>query len=1369
MNRLKQLSILILVCLNYLCVSQSIHSKIEFNAGPIYHLDVAKDGSKILVTTADRIILWDDHDKKVLWKTPHDADVYYWRGDKQFYPGKAALGIDGVYQVRSESDEIFVLNKMDGSLVKKVQATFDDTGAFRINTLGNVPGESGKFIINGFRDTGDGPKLFNIGNDQFLIKDLKVDQLKFGPNGKYISARYRYERSFSSYALDQTRHFENADMPLRARYRESNGNMYAILAATDGKHTFRAWMTGSYNYVSQYQIDKIFGLTKKILGKFNVPFKPIAMDYFGNSGDLLLFTEKEYQSSWFVIDADSWSKREVNLDITGVSELFNDAERNRVFAADKEGNLWTINTTGTTQQISIHTSTGESKEVYQQNLQAAIIEKKSTAQQQADIAAINRDRTDPKTNPDYYFQKANEYSANRNYAAAEASMKRVYDVSKDMYVSVSYMAWFKLLNSKPAEAQKLSLVAYGMIGFDPLAPTIVSYTYAVQNDLTNAKEYIKIAVGNTVENKDLTAITPDLDILKGIGYPGASLDALDRYYESLYKSELSQRAALITKFQNAQRQTNANSRLSAFESVIREEGSLSAPRTEILGAAYAEAASASRNKGNVHQAQKYGQKAVELLQPYGQLGLLTGALVNAGHAHNAGDKKDKAIDYYERALKIINEIGGDLVNYKDAVLNGLGGAYQDIGEFNRALTYYEDALEVAKKSGRKIDQGIALGNIATVYIEQGENVSNAINLLKQGESIYRSNGDKKALANNYNNLGFGYLLLGKLNEAVDAFRQAETIYTQLGMRSGQANVNKNIGKMLMMLDKKIEAITYYKKAAQNVNEREDPSMAMSIYANLAGAELGQEQYASAAVNAQKAIQLNEQLVSQASGKTKRGLLSSTNNYYRILSLAHFRSGQYGKSFEAHEKNRSRVMLAKLGGGSSVLASTVQASLKPNEALIDYNVVHMHWEVNSHLFPIVIDTRSVSGKEFNDSTLIADLKQEGEATFTAYMKGERSMLKQIREFVQEKGVPDNVAQSFVRDANLEITIEFYRHLIKNPTPTNEVLRKSYARVFYDLLIGNIKDKLAGKTDLIIIPDGPLAFLPFETLLDENDKYLAETYKIRYIQSATILNKLGQRNYASSRKPLLAFGGPVFEEMSSKEVSMYRGGDRQVDFNDLQKTYYAAEESGGSMRPTYIQMGFTKMNPLPGTIYETNQIKSIVTGADLYQNDQASENQFKSLASSNALKNYKVLHFATHGWAYNEIPELSTIVLGQYATPKGNEDGYLRVPEIEKLNLNADFVNLSACETALGRLYSSEGVVGLTQAFLVAGAKGISVTQWTVSDEGTAIFMSEMYRKVFQQGQLFLDAIAATKIEFIEGKYGKRFQHPDYWGPFVYYGI
>ena len=108
------------------------------------------------------------------------------------------------------------------------------------------------------------------------------------------------------------------------------------------------------------------------------------------------------------------------------------------------------------------------------------------------------------------------------------------------------------------------------------------------------------------------------------------------------------------------------------------------------------------------------------------------------------------------------------------------------------------------------------------------------------------------------------------------------------------------------------------------------------------------------------------------------------------------------------------------------------------------------------------------------------------------------------------------------------------------------------------------------------------------------------------------------------------------------------------------------------------------------------------------------------------------------------------------------------EIAKLKIRADFVNLSACETGLGKIYNGEGVVGLTQSFFIAGANGLSVSLWQVADESTALFMSEMYKLVKEKGIGYSDSMTEIKRRFIRGDYGDKYKPPFYWAPFVYYG-
>ena len=111
--------------------------------------------------------------------------------------------------------------------------------------------------------------------------------------------------------------------------------------------------------------------------------------------------------------------------------------------------------------------------------------------------------------------------------------------------------------------------------------------------------------------------------------------------------------------------------------------------------------------------------------------------------------------------------------------------------------------------------------------------------------------------------------------------------------------------------------------------------------------------------------------------------------------------------------------------------------------------------------------------------------------------------------------------------------------------------------------------------------------------------------------------------------------------------------------------------------------------------------------------------------------------------------------------------LTVEEVYELNIKADLVNLSACETGLGKVYAGEGVVGLTAAFMAAGANGVCVSLWPVGDQSTSIFMGSFYKKI-ADGESYYHALSNVKREFIAGEYGEEYKKPYYWAPFVYYG-
>jgi CHAT domain-containing protein len=257
---------------------------------------------------------------------------------------------------------------------------------------------------------------------------------------------------------------------------------------------------------------------------------------------------------------------------------------------------------------------------------------------------------------------------------------------------------------------------------------------------------------------------------------------------------------------------------------------------------------------------------------------------------------------------------------------------------------------------------------------------------------------------------------------------------------------------------------------------------------------------------------------------------------------------------------------------------------------------------------------------------------------------------------------------------------------------------------------------------------------------------------------------ERKYKEDRKPLLAFGGAVYDEVSY---------DKDIIRNDKQlalliKNIHSDIESKRSVRDAYSALGIGTWTNLPGTLSEVKNIKQVIKKSDIFTGRNVTEKDIKLLSRNGRLSNYKVLHFATHGLVVPEVPELSAVVLSQFKSGQGKEDGYLRMGEIAELDVKADFVNLSACETGLGKIYGGEGVVGLTQSFLLAGANAISVSLWSVADKSTSEFMVSMYDKVHNKSLSYADAMTEVKRQFINGDFEEKYKAPYYWAPFVYYG-
>jgi CHAT domain-containing protein len=149
----------------------------------------------------------------------------------------------------------------------------------------------------------------------------------------------------------------------------------------------------------------------------------------------------------------------------------------------------------------------------------------------------------------------------------------------------------------------------------------------------------------------------------------------------------------------------------------------------------------------------------------------------------------------------------------------------------------------------------------------------------------------------------------------------------------------------------------------------------------------------------------------------------------------------------------------------------------------------------------------------------------------------------------------------------------------------------------------------------------------------------------------------------------------------------------------------------------------------------------------------------------LSKYRIVHFATHGVLDLEHPELSGIALSMVDEKGRSRDGYLRLNEIYNLNLPAELVVLSACQTGVGKQIKGEGLIALTRGFMYAGARSVVASLWKVDDAATASLMTEFYRQMFTNK---LKPAAALRSAQLKISQEKRWQSPYYWAGFFLQG-
>jgi CHAT domain-containing protein len=326
--------------------------------------------------------------------------------------------------------------------------------------------------------------------------------------------------------------------------------------------------------------------------------------------------------------------------------------------------------------------------------------------------------------------------------------------------------------------------------------------------------------------------------------------------------------------------------------------------------------------------------------------------------------------------------------------------------------------------------------------------------------------------------------------------------------------------------------------------------------------------------------------------------------------------------------------------------------------------------------------------------------------------------------------------------LERRVAPYLALIGAPPASADAVPRAAraARELYRLLLGPFAAELARARRLLVVPDGLLHYLPFESLAAALDaagrpRHLLDTHEVAYAPAASVAAELARRAPRGAPVDWLAYGAPRLGSAGAGPAP-----------------------AAGTVRSLFAGRAFAD---LPHARREVQSIARLFPEASrrVRLGGEATERALKQ----EDLARFRILHLATHGVLDDRTPGRSGLLL---APGHPDEDGLLQGVEVLNLHLDAELVVLSACQSGLGTLVRGEGLVGLSRAFFYAGARRLVVSLWTVNDHSTSELMRAFYARL-RQGQGPAAALREAKRAMVRSD-RPAYRFPYYWAPFVVVG-
>lgn len=759
------------------------------------------------------------------------------------------------------------------------------------------------------------------------------------------------------------------------------------------------------------------------------------------------------------------------------------------------------------------------------------------------------------------------------------------------------------------------------------------------------------------------------------------------------------------------------------------------PNLETASAAYREASRAARFSGQTQKMLTYAEKSLEMAQKTGVPEHIANSIALLVLAYEVVGNDARVSELLEEGFEIVRSFPGPPQDWKRPMYEA--AFYNLVGRYHLRRLEYEAAVKAFSGSVGLYESFLNFFNERPIDPIQKQEIRSYLLLSITG-------------------LGYAYFGADKLEDALATYQRGFKLMEEWKLEYLHGDqLYQGMGDIYVRQNQFPSALDNYNKALALAERQGTTNHIISLKRRIGYLLMKSGNPSEAIPYLEMAIQLVEsaRALLQAQGY-RQSYFEGRLDAYAMMIEACVGAGKGEEAFDYSERARSRGFLDVLG--SKVQLSKSRSGLIEEERTLQEHIASIkislsgqgEWETKR---PDLQNALAEAEKAYSDF-LGKVRKQDKEQA--SLMTVEPLKLKQVQELLD----PDTtLIEYFVTERNTYVwlvekekskcvRVDLPRAQINDQVKAlhNAISalgqREKFDQIsasLYNQLIEPLLPYMTGK-ELIIVPHDTLHYLPFHALLSPNGHYLVEDYPVYYLSSASLIQftkeKRAQRGELSSilakSGKVLAFGNPDL-------------GDPSMDlkFAELE----AREVGNSSPKSTVLLRG------------------------------EATEEKSKSLSPE-----YDVVHFATHSELNEEDPTATAILLVR----DEKEDGRLQVREIFGMDLKANMVVLSACETGLGKLSRGDELVGLTRAFNYAGTPSVVASLWKVDDSSTTVLMGSFYRNLKTMSKV--EALRQAQLELIRGQTrsdslkGQRsvmkkpevpegkFSHPYFWAPFILVG-